>query len=104
MRLFITPEFDLAARYSRTGRGNQRIASPIDMLLDSAGLDFPTSAVEKQSEAGIAVRWQPCQHALLEAEGGMLKETQMDNQPGKNRCRGYARINIALYYDMKISF
>jgi len=104
LRFFTTSGLDLTAHFARIERGNQRIASPVDQLLDSAGLDFPTPVVERRFEAGLALRWQIFEQAHLEAEGGIFKEENFNNQPGKNRCRGYASLYLAVYHDLIISF
>lgn len=104
LRFFPASELDLTAHLAWSERGNQRIASPVDRLLDSAGLDFPTPVAERRLEAGLALRWQALEQAHLEAEGGIFKEENFNNQPGINRCRGYASLYLAVYHDFIISF
>jgi len=104
LRLFFNTGLDLTAHFAATERGNQRIASPVEPLLDSAGLDFPTPVVERRLESGLSVRWQVLKQAHLQAESGIFKEKNLNNQPGKDRCRGYAILCLAVYHDLIFSF
>jgi len=104
LRLLLSGECDLTAHFATAERGNQRIASPVDPLLDSAGADFPTPVAQRRIETGLALRWQPFEQAHLQAESGIFKEENINNQPGKNRCRGYAKLYLAVYHDFLISF
>ncbi|HUU28224.1 MAG TPA: capsule assembly Wzi family protein [archaeon] len=104
LRYFLSSRLDLKAQVTRIARGKQRIASPAQALLGSGDLDFPTPPVECRTEVGLAVRWQPLAWIHLVAEGGLLKQRNMNNHPGEYHRRGYAHFFLSLYHDYIISF
>jgi hypothetical protein len=102
LRKFLSSNLDFKVQLSRLERGSGRISAPIAPLLDSAGLPFPTSPVERRTAASLQVRWQPVDWAHLAAEGGFLSERDRYNHPGVNRRRGYAVLQLSLYRDFRV--
>ena len=101
---YFTPEFDMTGRLAYTGRGALRVSSPIDGLTDSHGLPFPTEDVEETVEAVLSLRWQASNFCRLKASGGLLDQKNLDNVAGDDRRRGFATLELTLYYDLLFKF
>jgi hypothetical protein len=104
LRYFLSSRTDLMAHLTRTARGAQRVAGPIQGLLNSSGLAFPTPPVEQRTEAGLTLRWQPADWAQLNLEGGFFVQRNMNNHYGTDRRRGYANLTLSFYRDVIVSF
>jgi len=104
LRYFLSCRTDLMAHLTRTARGAQRVAGPIQGLLNSGDLAFPTPPVEQRTEAGLTLRWQPADWAQLNLEGGFFVQRNMNNHYGTDRRRGYANLTLSFYRDVIVSF
>ena len=104
LRYFLNPELDLGCELSYAEHGRQRVAGSLNDFQGSAGLEHPTSPVEKRKEAALNVRWQPVGFGHIDFTFGASDIVNRNNHQGLNSRRGFARLNVRLYETIPVKF